>query len=257
VKTNPSPDPIEHLEHLLVELDLTTLSHQLRPILRQSENTKPSYSDFLRIALEIEEAARHERKIQRRLRWSRLGPTISLADFDFAARPQLSAAVVRELTNAQFIEEGRNVILVGRSSTGKTTVAKILGHAACQRGLSVTYATMNDMLASLHAAKADGTYRKVFRRLWTPALLVIDDAGFATLDRENTSELFRLVCARYRRSSIVVTNLPFKRWGEFMASPEQAVAIADRLIDGATILRFSGPPFRKPRDISGAPLDGE
>jgi hypothetical protein len=56
---------------------------------------------------------------------------------------------------------------------------------------------------------------------------------------------------------VVVTNLPFRRWGEFLSSPEQAVAIADRLLDGATILRFGGLPFRKPQDIHGAPLDGE
>jgi hypothetical protein len=38
---------------------------------------------------------------------------------------------------------------------------------------------------------------------------------------------------------------------------ERAVAIIDRLIDQATILRFSGKPFCQPREIDGAPLDGE
>ena len=41
----------------------------------------------------------------------------------------------------------------------------------------------------------------------------------------------------------------------FLPSPAQAVAIADRLIDDATILRFSGKPYRQPRDVYGAPLD--
>ena len=65
-------------------------------------------------------------------------------------------------------------------------------------------------------------------------------------------------CARYRqRSTIVVSNLPFKQLGEFLPSPGQAVAIADRLVDDATILRFTGKPYRQPRDVHGAPLDGE
>jgi hypothetical protein len=34
------------------------------------------------------------------------------------------------------------------------------------------------------------------------------------------------------------------------------VAIADRLLDDATILRFSGTPYRQPR-VHGAPLDNE
>lgn len=253
-----SKNPLERLETLLVELDLTTLARELAALLRAAEESRPAFSEFLRQALEIEASARHARKIQRRLRWSRIGAVLALQDFDFASRPQLSAAVVKELSTCRFVEERRNVILVGKPSTGKTSIAKILGQAACERGFSVYYVTMADMLASLHAARADGTYRKTLRRVVAPQLLLVDDAGFAALDRDETNELFRVVCERYRqRSTVVVTNLPFRRWGEFLASPEQAVAIADRLIDGATILRFGGPPFRKPRDIHGAPLDGE
>jgi hypothetical protein len=47
------------------------------------------------------------------------------------------------------------------------------------------------------------------------------------------------------------------RFPQFLPSPAQAVAIAERLIDQATILRFSGKPFREPRDIYGAPLEDE
>lgn len=251
-------DPLERVQALLVELDLTTLARELASLLRGAEDSKPAFSEFLRQALEIEASARHTRKIDRRVRWSRIGAVMLLKDFDFAARPQLSAAVVRELATCRFVEEKRNVILVGRPSTGKTSIAKILAHAACERGLPVYYVTMVDMLASLHAARADGTYRKALRRVVTPQLLVIDDAGFAALDRDATNELFRVICERYRqRSTVVATNLPFRRWGEFLSSPEQAVAIADRLIDQATILRFGGASFRKPRDIHGAPLDDE
>jgi len=136
--------------------------------------------------------------------------------------------------------------------------ARAIGHAACRRGLSVYNGTLADVLEKLHASRADGTYRKASRRVTSPDLLLLDDAGFSDLDREYANEMFRLVCARHRqRSTIVVTNLPFKEWGEFMPSPAQAVAIADRLIDQATILRFTGKPYRQARDIHGAPLDGE
>ena len=58
-------------------------------------------------------------------------------------------------------------------------------------------------------------------------------------------------------STLVATNLPFRRWGDFLPSGTQAVAIAGRLIDRATILRISGKPFRNPQDIHGAPLEDE
>lgn len=252
-------DPLEVLQKLLIELNLTTLARELPRILAQTEKESPSYSQFLRDALEAEQSARYEHKIQRRIRWSKLGPFVSLDDFDFSVRPQLSPQAVKELLTCRFVEEHRNLILVGRSSLGKTRIAKAIGHAACRKAISVYYVHLSEMLSALHAAKADGTYRKVFRRVTQPTLLILEDCGFDTeLGREAANELFRVVCARYReRSTLVVTNLSFKKWGEFLPSPAQAVAIADRLIDDATILRFSGKPYRQPRDVLGAPLDEE
>lgn len=252
------PDPLAPVRTLLERLNLTTAARRLGELLAQAEAAHPAYSEFLRQILEAEDGARWERKLQRRRRWSKLGPPVTLEGFDWAARPQLAPQVIKELLTCRFVDEHRNVILVGRPSTGKTTVAKALGHAACARALSVYYAPMAEVLEALHAARADGTYRKVFRRVTGPDLVILDDAGFADLGREAAHELFRVVCARHRqRSMIVVTNLPFKQWGEFLPSPAQAVAIADRLVDDATILRFTGQPYRQPRDVYGAPLDGE
>jgi DNA replication protein DnaC len=253
-----APDPAAPVRALLDQLNLTTAARRLDDLLTQAETAQPSYSAFLRQILEAEAAARWERKLLRRRRWSKLGPPVTLDGFDWAARPQLSPQVVKELLTGRFIDERRNVILVGRPSTGKTTVAKAIGHAACARALSVYYAPMADVLQALLAARADGTYRKVFRRVTESTLVILDDAGFTELGREAANELFRIVSARTRvRSTVVVTNLPFKQWGEFLPSPAQAVAIADRLIDNATILRFTGKPYRQPRDIHGAPLDDE
>jgi len=256
--TVPS-DPLEPVRAILVELHLTTAARRLPELLARAESAHPAYSELLRDILESEQAARHERKFLRRIRWSKLGPFVSIDDFDFAARPQLSPQVVKELLTGRFVEERRNLICVGRPSTGKTSIAKAIGHAVCRRGFSVHYAQLGDLLQALYASRGDHTYRKAFRRVSAPDLLILDDCGFDTsLGGEAANELFRIVCARHRRrATIVVTNLPFKQWGEFLPSPAQAVAIVDRLIDQATILRFGGEPFRKPREISGAPLEGE
>lgn len=257
-RTLEPKDPLEALRAVLVRVNLTTAARRLDDLLAQAEREHPAYSAWLLRLLEVEEGARWERKVERRRGWSKLGPPVTLEGFDWAARPEISPRVVKELMTCRFIEERRNVILVGRPSTGKTTVARAIGHAACGLGRSVYYGSMVDTLQGLRAGRADGTYRKAFRRVATPDLLIVDDAGFGDVDRELANELFRLVCARYRlRSILLATNLPFKQWGEFLPSPAQAVAIADRLVDDATILRFTGKPYRQPREIHGAPLDGE
>lgn len=257
-RSEAASDGRGELEKLLVELNLTTLARTLAEVLRAAESGSMSFSEFLRLALERERAARWERKVQRRLRWSRLGPCEGLEGFDWGARPQLSAQAVRELASCRFVEERRNVILVGRSSLGKTRIAKALGQAAALKGYSVYYVTLTKMLEDLHAAKADGTSRKAFRRVEQPSILVVDDAGLSPLSIEQGNMLFRVIAARYRtRSTIWAANLPFKLWGEFLPSVPQAVAIADRLLHDATVLRFTGKSFREPREILGAPLDDE
>lgn len=258
-KTESTDDPIEQARWLLVAFNLTTIARDLEALLKKAETEAPSYSAFLHRILEREESARSERRIQRWTKRSGLGAYVDLESFDFAVRPQLAPQAVKELLHCRFVEEKRNVILVGRASLGKTTVARAIGHAALSRGLSVWLRPMSEVLESLHAARLDGTYARVLRRLTQLDLLALDDAGVtAALDRDLASELFRLVSARHRQgSTIVITNLPFKQWGEFLPVPGQAVAIVDRLIDDATILRFTGKPFRQPREVLGAPLEDE
>jgi len=253
-----SSDPIEDVQRLLGHLNLTSLGRGLSALLDRAQKEAPGYTEFLIQALEVEMAARTERKVARRLRWSRLGPYVSLDDFDFAARPDLSPNAVKEFLTCRFIAEKRNLILVGRPSTGKSTVARAIGHAACRRLHHVLYTPMSEMLEALLASRADHTYRRALRRVTKPDLLILEDAGFSNLDRDHANDLFRLVNARHRAAStIVISNLPFRKWGELLPSEPQAVAIVDRLVDDATILRFGGKPFRTPRDVQGAPLDGE
>ena len=62
--------------------------------------------------------------------------------------------------------------------------------------------------------------------------------------------------ARYGQGSIILTaNTGFSHWKNLFASESQAIATVDRLVDRATILRFTGKTCRNPLEISGAPLD--
>ena len=252
----PAPDPREELSQLAIDLDLTALAEALPELLGRAERESLSFSDFALGLLRTEVSARRTRRLERSLRRSHLGTVEGLDGFDFGARPQLEPRVVKELLNCRFVEERRNVLCLGRPGLGKTRVAKAIVHAACLAGHSTLCVVAAEMLDDLHASQADGTFKRALRRYVKPQTLLIDEFGYEPFDARATTYLFRLVAARHKQGSIVLTaNTGFTNWKNLFPSEAQAVATVDRLVDDATILRFTGKGFRKPREVVGAPLD--
>lgn len=251
-------DPIDEVLRLAGELGLGAITAVLPKLLDDIERESCSYTEFAARLLRAEWNARQERRVARALKRSKLGVVEGLEGFDFSCRPRLEARVVRELLNCRWAEERRNIICVGRPGTGKTRVIQALGHAACLKGYTVLYAIAQEMLEDLHASCADGTQRRAFRRYAKPQVLLIDEFGYQHFDSAATGLLFRLVCARHgQAATLLAANTGFTGWKRFFPSEAQAVATVDRLIDRASILRFTGKSFRAPQDIYGAELDGE
>ena len=217
-----------------------------------------SYTEFLQRCFSMEFNTRTERRLQRTMKSARLGVIEGLEGYNFSWRPQLDGRRVKELLNCRFIEERRNILCIGKAGMGKTRVAKAIAQAACRAGHSTLFVVTAEMLEDLHSAQADGTIQRAMRRYTKPALLVCDEFGHDTFDAEATKYLFRLVSARYGQGSICLTsNCGFTRWKELFPSLPSAVSTVERLIDRATILRFTGKPVRCPQEIIGAALEDD
>lgn len=252
-------ESLKELIELTQALNLTALRDQLPHILERAENNGPSYTDLALEMLRFEANTRASRRLTRNLKRSGLAQVNDdLRGFDFSLRPKLSAGVVRELLNCRWVEdEGRNIICVGRPGLGKTRILEALGKAACLRGHTVLKVNTADMLDDLEASLLDHTYRRTFRRYEKQEVIICDEFGYDPFDADATKHLFRLVSARHRKRSILLAaNTGFKSWKNFFPSEAQAVATVDRLIDNATILRFSGKSFRQPKDVYGSEDDG-
>ena len=252
----PAPNPIEELVQLATDLDLTTLSGELPQLLGVAEREASSYRDFALTMFRTESEARRNRHLTRSLRRASLGTVEGLDGFDFNARPQLDPRVVKELCTGRVVEERRNVLCLGGPGLGKTRIAKAIVHAACLAGYSALFVVTADMIENLQASHADGTFKRALRRYINPQVLLLDEFAYEPLDVTATNYLFRVVAARYGHGSIILTaNTGFQHWKKLFPSESAAVATADRLVDRATILRFTGKSRRQPREISGAPLD--
>lgn len=246
-------DPISELQSLAHALNLTALRDQIKNLITQAEAGGSSYSDLALDMLRYEMNARTTRRLNTNLKRSRLPKAVEgLEGFDFSIRPKLEPRVVKELMHCRWVQERRNIICVGKPGRGKSRILDALAKAACLKGHSVLKVTTAEMLETIHGSLVDRTYKRVFRRFEKPDVLYCDEFGYAPFDADATKYLFRLVSARHQnRSIILAANTGFAGWKRFFPSEAQAVATVDRLIDNATILRFSGPGFRKPKEVIG------
>jgi DNA replication protein DnaC len=254
----PAKDPVAELVELARDLDLTTAASGLEDLLERAVKEGLSFTQFAHALLAGEATARTERRLERSLRRSRLGVVEGIEGFDFGARPKLDERVVRELLNCEYVRNRRNVICIGRPGLGKTRIAKAIVHAACLAGHSTLTTTATEMVEHLHASHADGTFRRALWRYVKPEVLLCDEFAYQAFDEQATSYVFRVISARHKQGATVITaNTGFSKWKAFFPSEAHAVAAVDRLVDDATILRFTGRSFRQPREVTGEKLDDE
>src|ERR1700681_2373858 len=183
--------------------------------------------------------------VDRRIKAAKFPPVKSLDSFDFAAFPDLNKALVMELARSEYVERRENVIAVGNSGTGKSHIALALGLAACQRKLSVGFATAAALVHELRETRDEKRLLRLQRQLASYKLLVIDELGYVPLSQTGAELLFEVFSQRYERGSTLVTsNLPFDEWTGLFGSERLTGARLDRLPHHVHILEMNGDSYR-------------
>ena len=98
-----------------------------------------------------------------------------------------------------------DLVITGKSGTGKSHILKAFGLRACEQAISMRYARCVDLLDDLHAGLADNTYTRRLKAWARPDLLIIDDVGLGQVkkrDDEPTAAhtLFNLIDRRHGSS---------------------------------------------------------
>ena len=195
--------------------------------------------------IEIEEAERQRRSLERRLQGARIGAFKPMADFDWQWPKKPDRELIDELFTFGFVEEAANVVLLGPNGVGKTMIAKNLAYQALLRGFTVRFTTASDMLHDLAAQHSDTSLTRRLRRYCQPALLVIDEVGYLSYDTRYADLLFEVTTRRYQQRSIVLTtNKPFGEWNQVFPNAACVVTLVDRLVHRAEILSIAGSSYR-------------
>ena len=199
----------------------------------------------------MELESRNHNAIERRFRLSRLQARHSMDSFNFKhpkSRMESKARVIR-LLDLEFLDKGASVIVIGNPGVGKTLLAKIIGWRACQANKRVLFTTAADLLNHLNASQIDHSPIRKLQLFTDPALLVIDELGYLTLDRQTSNLFYQVVSTRHshKRSTMITTNTAFSDWGNVLHNPTIATASADRLVENSGIFLLGGHSLRKAR----------
>jgi DNA replication protein DnaC len=236
-----------HLEFL----GLTQTGRLLDEHLAWATEHRPGHTALLEHVLAAEVAYKSESRIENRIRNSGLRERKTLEAFDFDFQPKLDRSFIVELSRLDFVRRRDDVIITGKSGTGKSHILKAFGLRACQQGVRVRYARCVDLIDDLHAGLADGSFPKRLRAWSSPALLIIDDVGLGQVrkrDDEPTGAhtLFNLIDRRHGRVSTALTsNIDLSEWGKYLGDATVAVAILDRLAMHGIRIDIDGPSYRQ------------
>ena len=244
----------ERLLQDLAELKLTQIAETYREVLDDAARKNTSMLEVLATLIGAEAVARRQRALDRRIRRARLPLRKTLEDYDFTFPKRISTQKVLRLFDCDFVAQNQCAVLIGPTGTGKSHILTALGYTACEKGISVGFTRVVDMINVLTTAQINGTLEKALKAYVNPSLLLLDELGYLPIDKRGADLMFQVVAARYESGSIVLTtNRTFRDWGKiFDVDNTLATAMIDRLMHHGEALVIRGDSYRmKDNDNDG------
>lgn len=240
---------IHELTPALKQLRLSGILDSLDARNRQAIDSKLAYTEFLALLIQDEVARREQKKFSTRLRRASFRAQKTLDAFDFDRLPGANRSLIADLATGRYLDEKAPVLIVGPCGTGKSHLAQAFGHCALRQGRDVLFTSQSQLTASLHAARAIGSYERKLQQLARIDLLIIDDFALKPLRPPHDEDFHELVAERYERAATIITsNLDLAEWGEaFPANKMLGAATLDRLRHGAYRVVLDGASYRAPR----------
>ena len=235
----------EKLEALKLEGIIQALEQQ------EGEESAGELSFLDRLALLIDQqwTWRQNQILARRLRASHLRGSPCVENIDYRAERGLNRSVIRGLAQeSSWVKNHEHIFVLGPTGVGKSYVASALAQKACRDGYSVYYTRAAALFRDLHLARADGSLKKLLRRLNRIDVLVVDDWAMVPMSEAERRDFWEIAEDRYQtRSMILTSQLPVPRWHEQIGEPTLADAILDRLVHNAHRIEMRGESMRKKR----------
>ena len=95
-------------------------------------------------------------------------------------------------------------------------------------------------------AKADGAHLKELSAIEKKDVLILDDFGVQPLDAQSRALLLDIIEDRHsKRTTIITSQIPVKKWHDIIGEKTLADAILDRIVHKSIRIELYGDSLRK------------
>lgn len=148
-----------------------------------------------------------------------------------------SIRTIQTLSTCAFIEQKLNIVISGKTGSGKSYLACAFGNKACRQGYTVKYYRVPELLIEIQDAKNEHRFTRFVNKLQNIKLLILDDIGLKSYSLEESRDILEIAESRYNKASTVIAGqLTHSKWYELFPDPTTADAIMDRIIHNSYIL---------------------
>lgn len=227
------------------ELRLPAFRSDFKELAAEAAKGHLNYEEYLLRLMEREYELRLENRKKTQIRQAGFPSKMYLNHLEREHLPNDAQGKLPVLERLDFINSAQNIILAGNPGTGKTHIAIGLGLKACLQGYRVLFTSVHRMLTQLRESQSERTLRQLELRFEKYDLVICDEFGYVSFDKNGAELLFNHLSLRAgRKSTIITTNLSFDRWEEIFGDAVLTAALVDRLTHKAHLVNMNGESYR-------------
>ena len=149
----------------LIALGLVGMAKAFEEQRAQPAVASLTFEERLGLLVDREAVERQSKRLVTRLKFANLRQNATIEDLNTKAARGLDKALFAKLATGDWIGRRQDLLITGKTGTGKSWLACALGHKACRDDRSVLYYRVPRLLDALALARGDGRYTRLLKSL--------------------------------------------------------------------------------------------